>query len=340
MKISYAQNFEDIFLDRCFGCRETGFYIDVGASSPVRDSVTYASYIKGWSGINIEPIAERFSELVRARPRDINLNCIASSRTGIVRFYRTDGIGGLSSCEFDAVNALADRGSPIDELSVSSTTLDIVVREHNVTDVQFLKIDAEGHEMDVLTGFSFELCRPEVLIIEVIDNCHATTNRNNIVEACHKKGYNNIYFDGVNEFFIRDESLHLKRHFDRPISVLDGFVPFRHMGFSLNCNEHIANRWARNLSRSLLTGLFGLSKSEIASALAFDIPKIVLSRAARPADIDRMYQIALGRPAGSAEIEVVMGRDPPVSTGDILVELISSPEFWDNAALASAWAHE
>jgi hypothetical protein len=53
--ISYAHNFEDVLLDRCFRNVSNGFYIDVGAWDPVVDSVTHHFYEKGWHGINGEP---------------------------------------------------------------------------------------------------------------------------------------------------------------------------------------------------------------------------------------------------------------------------------------------
>ena len=54
--ISYAQNFEDVLLNRVFRDRLDGSYIDIGALHPTIDSVTKAFYDRGWSGINIEPI--------------------------------------------------------------------------------------------------------------------------------------------------------------------------------------------------------------------------------------------------------------------------------------------
>src|SRR3954447_19461381 len=48
---SYAQNAEDVVLRRTFSGVEDGFYVDVGASSPVEDSVTLHFYERGWNGV-------------------------------------------------------------------------------------------------------------------------------------------------------------------------------------------------------------------------------------------------------------------------------------------------
>ena len=55
--VSYAQNFEDVMLWRALREVTHGFYIDVGAADPDSDSVTRAFYDRGWSGINVEPVA-------------------------------------------------------------------------------------------------------------------------------------------------------------------------------------------------------------------------------------------------------------------------------------------
>src|SRR5260370_37352637 len=54
-EISYAQRFEDLYLMRCFGDRTDGFYIDVGSGHPVYDNVSFTFYLRGWSGITVEP---------------------------------------------------------------------------------------------------------------------------------------------------------------------------------------------------------------------------------------------------------------------------------------------
>ena len=54
--VSYAQNGEDVVLFRALGGVESGRYVDVGANDPVADSISYAFYLRGWSGITIDPV--------------------------------------------------------------------------------------------------------------------------------------------------------------------------------------------------------------------------------------------------------------------------------------------
>jgi len=82
MKLSYAQNLEDIILWRVFSDVECGVYIDVGANSPEVDSVTKLFYNAGWRGVNIEPVPSSYEELSEHRPGDINIGKCATSEDG------------------------------------------------------------------------------------------------------------------------------------------------------------------------------------------------------------------------------------------------------------------
>src|SRR5262245_27094161 len=147
MMISYAQNFEDVILARVFKDRCPGFYVDVGAGDPVHLSVTKWLYDLGWNGINIEPNRALFQELIAQRLRDINLPIAAGAARGKLTFYEAE-VGELSS-----FNAAACKG-------VSKVKSKRIVQVHPLDDIlhkyvpereiDFLKIDVEGWEQEVL----------------------------------------------------------------------------------------------------------------------------------------------------------------------------------------------
>ena len=160
--LSYAQNFEDVLLMRALRGIQNGFYIDVGAHSPIEDSVTKAFYDIGWRGINIEPSAEFFDQLVRARPKDINLCVFVGAKVGSREFYEIHGTGlssGIASIAKGHARATSAR-------AVEQLTLDDVCREHVTGEVHFLKVDVEGAEAEVIEGFSLAKVRPWILVIE------------------------------------------------------------------------------------------------------------------------------------------------------------------------------
>jgi FkbM family methyltransferase len=72
-RLSYAQEGEDVLLDRLLAKQTDGFYVDVGAHHPKRFSNTHYFYMRGWSGINIEPNPVVVGSFRQMRRRDINL---------------------------------------------------------------------------------------------------------------------------------------------------------------------------------------------------------------------------------------------------------------------------
>jgi FkbM family methyltransferase len=222
--ISYAQNFEDVVLDRVFRDTETGFYVDVGAHDPDVCSVTRHFYERGWRGINIEP-GLVFDRLAAARPRDVNLQLAASDRAGEVLFYEfpgADGLAGLSPDVPEPFRPLAGRRFA---RTVRAAPLRDILAEHAPPAIDFLSIDVEGHEREVLLGNDWGRYRPRVVLVE------ATLPTTQVL--CHDRwegvllsaGYLFAYFDGLNRFYVRREDADLLDRFSAPPNVFDGFVP-------------------------------------------------------------------------------------------------------------------
>ena len=84
---SYTSSFEDLILFCIFYDIKKGFYIDIGAHDPHYGSVTKAFYLRGWHGINIEPLPNFFQRLTKYRKRDINIQIGVGKNRGIARFF-------------------------------------------------------------------------------------------------------------------------------------------------------------------------------------------------------------------------------------------------------------
>ena len=222
--ISYAQNAEDVRLRRVFRDGPAGFYIDAGACHPVLDSVTKDFYERGWRGINIEPTSHAF-ELIRAdRPRDINLNVGLSDRPGSLDLFEATDSLGRSTFSADYRDGWrAHDGCAFVRRSVPVTTLARVCAEHVDGPIDFLKVDVEGHERQVLEGADFARWRPRVAVIE--GGPDAARAWEHLMLAAR---YEFAAFDGINRYYVREEDRDLIPALADPVSVADDFVPFAH----------------------------------------------------------------------------------------------------------------
>jgi len=220
---SYTPNLEDVLLRRCFPEVTNGFYVDVGAAHPTNASVTRWFYDQGWSGINVEP-SDSIVALRSDRPRDINLELAVSDREGETTFWVHSENTYTSSLLEEVPDLVAERAGEIKPLKVRLSTLkDILDKHAPEKHIHFLKIDAEGAEDAIIAAADWSRHRPEVVVVE---SSEAFTNirvKASWQDVLARNRYRFAYFDGINDFWIREESSHLLPEFQIPINVLDAY---------------------------------------------------------------------------------------------------------------------
>jgi FkbM family methyltransferase len=226
--ISYAQNLEDVMLYRALKHVDSGFYIDVGAQHPVIDSVTKVFYDRGWRGINVEPSSEYFLLLQQERTEDINLNVALGAHQGHVVYYRVPHTG-MSTTRKIYADRYAREGYEVQKSSVHCTTLDAVCLEHGVSTVHFLNIDVEGAEKAVLEGFDFNRVRPWIVVIEANEPLSVRDVSQRWESILLQKGYEYVYYDGLNRFYLATEQVGLKVHFRVPPNLFDDYIIYKHL---------------------------------------------------------------------------------------------------------------
>ena len=222
--ISYAQNFEDVMLWRAFKDSADGFYIDIGANHPEIDSVTKSFYDKGWNGINIEPVKNEFELLLSDRNRDINLNVAVGSASGSMPLFTFPGTG-LSTLDQENAQANVAAGHSMLEQEISILTLADIYNKYVTRAVDFLKIDVEGWERDVLLGADFHLFRPKIILVESTMPGSQQSNHNAWESILISANYSFIWFDGLNRFYVASEHFEvISPLFKTPPNIFDGFI--------------------------------------------------------------------------------------------------------------------
>ncbi len=223
--ISYAQNFEDVMLRRALKDVDKGFYIDAGANDPVVDSVTKSFYDAGWHGINIEPVGEWYEKLQQDRPNDTNLQLAVGAKKDELDFYEVVGTGLSTMDELIAKQHADNHNFQIKTYKVPVTTLTAICEEYVQADIHFLKIDVEGAELSVLQGADLRKIRPWIILVESTLPTTSTDCHQQWEPILLASGYEFVYFDGLNRFYVANEHKEIKKGFLAPPNVLDNFIP-------------------------------------------------------------------------------------------------------------------
>lgn len=233
--ITYAQNFEDVILARLFAGQDSGFYIDIGAAHPSKLSVTRHFYNLGWHGVNVEPIRRNWELFILDRPRDINLNVAVGTRCGTLEFCEAINNDAMSSVDTGRISQLKTSGVKVKLYPVECVTGNSIFEQCPAT-VDFLKIDVEGAEDDVLRSIDLLRYQPRVLVIEATSTVDTFpgwesyspddyTNCDTWEPYVIDSGYRLVYFDGLNRFYVRSDLNHLAKRLTVPPGVFDFIIP-------------------------------------------------------------------------------------------------------------------
>jgi len=224
---SYAQNGEDVILNRVLGNITAGSYVEVGANHPRIDSISRSFYERGWSGLEIDP-NPTFAALFREeRPRDFFIEAaITDAEEATVTFHMIEGTG-LSTLVDSVSQDHADAGREVTDLEVPAMRLSAAIElaQLDNSEIHFLVIDTEGAELAVLRSLDFIRYRPWILIIEA--TAPGTTRQIHesweslVIEA----DYEFCLFDGLSRFYVsKEKSTEIKASLSYPVCVFDNFV--------------------------------------------------------------------------------------------------------------------
>ncbi|GAB3029810.1 FkbM family methyltransferase [Parafrigoribacterium mesophilum] len=228
--ISFAQNGEDVILNRALADVETGRYVDVGANHPLIDSVTRSFYDRGWAGVAIEPNPSFASMYRSERPRDTVIEAaVTDTPDATATFHVIDGTG-LSTL-VDSISAEHVKGGyGVSDLTVPTIRLDAAIEQSGIggSDVHFLVVDAEGAEERVLRSLDFMKYRPWILVIEATSPGTTTASHSSWEPLVLAAGYEFCLFDGLSRYYVsKERSAQLKAALSYPACVFDNFITQR-----------------------------------------------------------------------------------------------------------------
>jgi len=297
MELSYSQNLEDYHLSLAFAGQTTGTYVDIGAGHPIADNVSFWFYERGWQGIVVEPQSELAALYERLRPRDIAVRGLVGRECGEIDFHVVDRLHGLSTTRKDVAQKAKAFGVKYQTLRTPVTTLSQLCENHDLSSIDFLKIDVEGTEGDVLFGGDWERFRPKVIIAEAVSPMTSEPSWQDWEPFLVSQGYRFILFDTLNRFYVAQEHPEIMARIPTERAPWHAVRHMYEIGRAPENKQHPDHALAQDLARGSWASLPYLDTNLIAS---------ILGRGRRITEQDDFA--ALASMIGSEQFRAALGR--------------------------------
>jgi FkbM family methyltransferase len=168
-----------------------GTYLDLGCFHPTRQNNTFRMYRKGWSGINIDLNKLSIDLFNVMRPRDINVHAAISNKRNIKKLYYVGDLAKENTLEKNHTKFLVKHFSikknNIIEKKIQTQKLETILKKHKFYKIDFMNIDIEGHEYNVIKTINFDKFKIDVICIEVLNHNKASLLKNKKVIKFLKK---------------------------------------------------------------------------------------------------------------------------------------------------------
>lgn len=266
--LSYTQNLEDYHLWLALSGEGPGFYVDVGGGHPVADNVSLWFYERGWRGIVVEPQSAAASLYAKVRPRDVVYEGLVGRADGTAELHAFDRLHGLSTIVGAQAEASRRHGDSYRTLSLPMLSLASLLERHGVKRIDFLKIDVEGAEADVIAGNDWSRFRPKVVVAEAIDPATNAPSYAAWEADLIAAGYRFRLDDTLNRFYVAEECPEVLARLPAERADWSAVTHMYEIGRAPENAAHPDHALAGELARGLWASLPLLDRTTIAALLA------------------------------------------------------------------------
>jgi hypothetical protein len=203
-KKSYSAFGEDVEIKKHFKKNFKGFYVDVGCYHPIKANNTLLLHQRGWTGINIDINKLSIDLFNFCRPKDINLN-LAISKKKIERVYYQKELSLLNSIKRKQAKAAFQGKILTKKIKSKSLNRVLELSKFKNQKIDFLDIDVEGADFEVLSSLNFKKYAPKLISIEImpenLDVSKMNIKNSNIYKFLIKKKYRLIWSNKFSVLF-------------------------------------------------------------------------------------------------------------------------------------------
>lgn len=204
----FSEHGEDYLLRCLLGCKNEGFYIDVGAFDGKYLSDSYSFSLSGWEGVCVEPVKE-YAELCRTRQPNaicIHAACVSDPAISETEFHaEPSGLHSRITCESederlaqDVYARLGVEFPGMEKLKTPATTLNKIIETHaKERKIDFISIDACGDELLVLQGLDLNRHQPDIISV----NSKMKPSQESVKDHLERRQYQLIRSSGYTHLF-------------------------------------------------------------------------------------------------------------------------------------------
>lgn len=194
--------YENLLTWEFFNFRTEGYFVEVGANDPKNGSQTWLLERVGWTGLLIEPLPDKFEILRKERPKSqvLQVAISAPEKVGEQLFYiGSDDVRSSLEKNVDDPGVVYEK-----TVKVQVMTLDHILDQVEAPLIDFLSIDVEGTELEVLKGLDLMRWKPKLILIE--DKLYNLSKHHLLMDQEYKlvkrTNQNNWYVPRQKEFIL------------------------------------------------------------------------------------------------------------------------------------------
>ena len=206
-QLSHSQFGEDRVIANYFSNSEPGLYVDVGCNEPVNFSNTWQLYLRGWRGVVIDANPSLTQKFETFRPSDISVTAAVSNQEKEIEFYFSKNSHLISGIGENDDQRWSRTNENCDIVKLKTIRLGSILEKHNIPkDFDFLNIDTEGNERDVLESLGLNAFRPKLICVEIHDLILEELDSSAVFMFLKEHNYSLMAYIGPSAFFLANRT--------------------------------------------------------------------------------------------------------------------------------------
>lgn len=173
---SFAQDGEDVIVNGLLAAKlykeqrswESVFYVEIGANHPISTSSTYLLYQRGARGVLVEPNPELQALICAARPDDVLVSSVvlpAPQPSATLFIGNAHELSSLDKAHVESFGDFNGLGGIREQVEVSAIGINELLTPY-VNKIDFLSIDCEGLDYDLVKAIDYNSVRPALIQCE------------------------------------------------------------------------------------------------------------------------------------------------------------------------------